>query len=46
MNNGFIVCVQYTSASYIVVVPCGEKFCGKMDIIVACHFDNKGWVLC
>ena len=40
--NGFLVRVQYTSASSIVVAPRGEKFCGKMVFRVACHFNDKG----
>ena len=41
VNYGFLVRVQYTSMSSLVVAPRGEKFGGKMVIIVACHFANK-----
>ena len=41
-NNRFLVRVQYTYASSLVVVPCGEKFGGKMFVRAACHVVNKG----
>ena len=46
MNYGFLVRVQYASALSLVVAPCREKFGGKMVIRVACHFSDKGKVLC
>ena len=42
MNDGFIVCVQYTSASSLMVAPRNEKFGGKIFFRVACHFSDKG----
>ena len=41
VKNAFLVCVQYTSASSLVVAPCGEKFGGMMVFRVVCHFSNK-----
>ena len=41
VNDVFIVCMQYTSTSSLVVVPRGEKFGGKMVVRVACHFPIK-----
>ena len=46
VNDRFLVCVQYTSTSFIVVAPCGENFGGKMLFRVACTFDNKGYLSC
>ena len=34
VNDGFLVRVQYTSASSLVVATCGEKFSGKMVVRV------------
>ena len=42
MNNGFLVHVQYASASCIVVTPSGKNFGGKMVVTIARHFPNKG----
>ena len=42
VNYRFLVRVQYTPASSLVVALCGENFGGKMVIRVACHFSNKG----
>ena len=42
MNDGFLIHVQYTSTFYLLVVPCGEKFGGRVVVRVACHFSNKG----
>ena len=42
VNDGFLVRVQYTSASSLVITPHGKKFGGKMFIIILCHFDNEG----
>ena len=41
-SNGFLVRVQYTSTSYLVVAPRGEKFGGNMVIRIACQFVNEG----
>ena len=37
VKDGFLVSVQYTSASSLVVASCSNKFGGKMVIIVVCH---------
>ena len=42
VNDGFLVCLQYASAPSLVVATCGEKFGGKMVVIVLFHFANKG----
>ena len=36
MNDGFLVRVQYASASSLVVTPHGKKFGGEMVVIIAC----------
>ena len=41
VNNGFLVRDHYTSASSLLVAPCGEKFGGKMVVRAACHFANR-----
>ena len=40
VGDGIIVCVQYASALYLVITPCGKKFVGKMVVIITCHFDD------
>ena len=41
VDNGFFVCVQYTSTFSLVVAPCSEKFGGRMVVRIACHFPNE-----
>ena len=40
VNNGFLVRVQYTYASSLVVAPCGDNFYGKIVVRFACQFAN------
>ena len=40
VNDGFLVRVQYTSTSSLVIAPCGDKFGGKMVVIFTWHFSN------
>ena len=42
VNGGYIVCVQYTFASSLVIAPHGDKFGGKMVVRVVFQFANKG----
>ena len=37
VNDEFLVCVQYTSASSLVIVPSNWKFGGKMVVRVDSH---------
>ena len=46
VNNGFLVHVQYTSAFSLVVTRRGNKFGGKMVVIIVYHFTDKGELLC
>ena len=41
LNGGFIVCVKFTSAPFLVVVPHGDKFDGNIFVRVAFHFAKK-----
>ena len=42
VNDGLIFLVQYTFAFSLVVTPRGKTFCGRMVVIIACHFDYEG----
>ena len=46
VNDELFVGVKYTSESSLVVAPRGEKCFGKMVIIFACNFADKGLILC
>ena len=42
VEDGLLVRVKYASVSSLVVTSHSKKFCGKMVIIIVCHFFDEG----
>ena len=45
VDDGFLVCVKYSSTSSLVVIPHGKKLGGELIVIVAVIFSNEGYFL-
>ena len=45
VNNGFLVCLKYVYALFLVVAPFCEKFGGKMFVRASFQFSDKGYLL-